>query len=203
MGPLVAAAVILDPTRPIAGLNDSKKIAPAERERLDVQIRSQAVAYRIASIEAREVDRLNVYRASQQAMIEAVEGLSPCPNFVLTDAMPLPGLALPYRALIHGDTRSMTIAAASILAKVARDAHMRQMDESFPGYEISRNKGYGTRQHMAALARLGPLSGASKEFPARGGVGLPSHAVAQPFSRMRSARNGEKKKTRPPIFKNL
>ncbi len=164
MGPLVAAAVILDPTRSISGLNDSKKIAPDERERLDAQIRSQAVAYGVAFIEARDVDRLNVYQASRQAMIEAVRGLSPRPDFILTDAMPLPGFPLPHRALIHGDSRSVTIAAASILAKVARDAHMRQLDKSFPGYEISRNKGYGTPQHMAALERLGPCPEHRKSF---------------------------------------
>lgn len=164
MGPLVAAAVILDPTRPISGINDSKKIATAKREHLDVQIRRQAVAYSVVFIEAHEVDQINVYRASQRAMMEAVQELSPRPGFLLTDAMPLPGFMVPHYALIHGDARSVTIAAASIIAKVARDAYMRQLDKSFPGYEIDRNKGYGTRHHMAALKKLGPCPEHRKSF---------------------------------------
>ena len=103
-------------------------------------------------------------RLRERPMIEAVGRLSPRPDFILTDAMPLPGYPLPYHALIHGDSRSITIASASILAKVARDAHMRQLDKCFPGYEISRNKGYGTRQHMAALERLGPCPEHRKSF---------------------------------------
>ncbi len=161
VGPLVAAAVILNPEADIPGLNDSKKISPAHRTRLADRIRATAVAFSIVFIEAEEVDRLNVYQASRQAMLRALKSLSPrpdfaLPDFILTDAMPLPPAAGPHYALIHGDARSHTIAAASILAKVARDEHMQHLDRRYPGYQMAKNKGYGTREHREGIERLGP-----------------------------------------------
>lgn len=162
LGPLYAAAVILDAARPIPGLDDSKKLSPSERVGLAAEIRAKAIAYHIAAVEAREVDTLNVYAASRQAMIRALRGLVPAPDFVLTDAMPLArrghaaDFSTPHRAIIHGDARSVSIAAASILAKVARDAHLAELDRLYPQYQLAKNKGYGTEEHLQALARHGP-----------------------------------------------
>jgi ribonuclease HII len=129
-GPLYAAAVILDPARRIRGLDDSKKLAPEVRVELAAEIRSTVIAHQVASVPAADVDALNVYQASRHAMMRALAALVPAPEFVLTDAMRLTGwgdaveFSIPHRAIIHGDARSASIAAASILAKVARDAHM-------------------------------------------------------------------------------
>src|SRR5579863_495441 len=131
MGPLAAAAVILDSARPIQGVDDSKKLTPECREKLARQIQEEAISYKVVFISAAEVDALNVYQASRVAMIRALRTLSPAPQFILTDAMRLwenanaPDAFAPFHWLIHGDARSVSIAAASILAKVARDTHMR------------------------------------------------------------------------------
>jgi len=169
LGPLYAAAVILDPARPIRGVDDSKKLAPAERERLAVEIRLKAIAYNVASATATEVDAINVYQASRQAMIRAVSALVPAPGFILTDAMPLspPGaepFPIPHRAVIHGDARSVSIAAASILAKVERDAHLTELDQRYPQYQLAKNKGYGTPEHLEALRRHGPCAEHRRSF---------------------------------------
>ncbi len=164
LGPLVAAAVILNPEDEIPGLNDSKKLSPGDRERSAQQIRLRALAHCTAFIGAPEVDKLNVYRASRHAMLQALGGLSHSPHFVLTDAMPLPNFRIPHRALIHGDARSVSIAAASILAKVARDAHLRQLDKIYPQYKLGKNKGYGTLEHRKALERLGPCPEHRRSF---------------------------------------
>ncbi len=162
LGPLYAAAVILDPARPIRGLDDSKKLAPAERLELDPEIRAKAIAFQIVAIATRDVDTLNVYQASRQAMIRALRSLIPSPDFVLTDAMRLAGwgdkidFTIPHRSIVHGDARSVSIAAASILAKVARDACMVELDRLYPRYQLAKNKGYGTPEHLAALAQYGP-----------------------------------------------
>ncbi|HEV2176314.1 MAG TPA: ribonuclease HII [Terriglobia bacterium] len=162
LGPLYAAAVILDPDQPIAGLDDSKKLAPEVRAELDVEIRAHAIAFQVVAVPAAEVDALNVYQASRRAMIQALGALAPPPDFVLTDAMRLSGWGdaveydVPYRALIHGDARSVSIAAASILAKVARDAHLVRLDRLYPQYQLARNKGYGTPEHLDGLAHYGP-----------------------------------------------
>lgn len=161
LGPLYTAAVILDAAHPISGLNDSKKLSARVRTGLSIEIREKALAYQVIAVPAREVDELNVYEATRQAMIRALLALDPQPEFALTDAMPLangrrPGCAIPYWSLIHGDARSVSIAAASILAKVARDAHLDQLDKQYPQYCLARNKGYGTRDHLEALARYGP-----------------------------------------------
>lgn len=161
LGPLYVAAVILDRSRPISGLNDSKKLSPSVRSGLAVEIRENALAYQVIAVPAREVDELNVYEATRQAMIRALLALDPRPEFALTDAMPLkngrkPLFPIPYWSLIHGDARSVSIAAASILAKVARDARLEQLDKQYPQYCLAQNKGYGTRDHLDALARYGP-----------------------------------------------
>lgn len=161
LGPLYAAAVILDPDQPISGLDDSKKLSPAQRELLAAAIREKAVAFKVVSVSAEEVDALNVYEASRQAMIRALRLLDPPPDFILTDAMPLSSpncgdFSVPHLAIIHGDARSISIAAASILAKVERDAHLLTLDQKYPQYGLSKNKGYGTREHLEALTRCGP-----------------------------------------------
>lgn len=162
LGPLYAAAVILDPNKPIAGVDDSKKLSAAERSAFAVEIRAKAIAFQVVGVEAAEVDAINVYEASRAAMIRALHALSPPPDFILTDAMPLAprgdsaGFPIPYRSIIHGDARSISIAAASILAKVARDARLQELDRLYPQYLLAKNKGYGTPDHFASLARYGP-----------------------------------------------
>ena len=162
LGPLYAAAVILDSEKTIHGIDDSKKLTAETRSALAAIIRETAVAYQVVAVPAAKVDELNVYEASRQAMRRALAALNPPPDFVLTDAMPLarPGdrdtFAIPYRAIIHGDAQSVSIAAASILAKVARDARMLEWDVVYPHYGLARNKGYGTPDHLEALRRHGP-----------------------------------------------
>ncbi len=177
LGPLYAAAVILDPAHPIPGLDDSKKLTPEERADFDAKIRAHAIAFQIVAVTAAEVDALNVYEASREAMLRALRSLAPQPDFVLTDAMPLSrrsgvspngagpiDFSIPHRAIIHGDARSVSIAAASILAKVARDARLRELDETYPQYELAQNKGYGTPDHLQALAKYGPCPEHRKTF---------------------------------------
>ncbi len=168
LGPLYAAAVILDPTIVIPGINDSKKLTPKRREVLAKEIRAKALAWQVVAITAEEVDTLNVYEASRQGMMRAIRALSPAPDFILTDAMPLReaggDFSIPHRAVIHGDALSVSIAAASILAKVARDEHLRRLDGVFPQYGLAQNKGYGTRDHMNALARFGPCAEHRKTY---------------------------------------
>ena len=170
IGPLYAAAVILDPAKPIRGVDDSKKLTPEIRNELSAKIREKAIAFQVVAVTAADVDALNVYEASRLAMIRALQALDPPADYVLTDAMPLagpgkvPSLTLPYLALIHGDARSISIAAASILAKVARDAHLEELDRQYPQYQLARNKGYGTAEHLEALARYGPCPEHRKTF---------------------------------------
>lgn len=170
LGPLYAAAVILDAARRIPGIDDSKKLSPDERTELAAQIRQQALAYHVVAIPAQEVDALNVYEASRQAMIRAIEHLDPRPDYVLTDAMPLAvkgedhAFPIPYSAIIHGDAQSVSIAAASILAKVERDARLEELARLYPQYQLDHNKGYGTAEHLEALARYGPCPEHRKTF---------------------------------------
>ena len=153
-GPVVAAAVILSPARPVRGLNDSKLLEPARREVLDERIRQRAVAWAIAAVDAATIDSINIYQASRRAMLMAVSSLSPAPDFLLVDAVPI-DLNLPQRALIKGDARCHAIAAASIIAKVYRDACMRVWDEVFPQYGLASHKGYSTPEHCRAIERYG------------------------------------------------
>ncbi len=155
-GPVVAAAVILDLNRIPAGLNDSKKLTAATREKLDVEIRETALAYAIARIEADEIDRINILRATRQAMCNAIAALNPAPDYLLIDALQLKEIAIAQKAIIKGDAKSVSIAAASIIAKVARDRWMMNYDEEFPGYGFVSNVGYGTATHLQALREIGP-----------------------------------------------
>jgi len=156
-GPVFAAAVILDPDKPIRGLDDSKQLAPERREVLAQRIRERAQAWAVTAADAFEIDHWNILQASRLAMRRAVEQLPPPCDFLLVDAVRL-DLTLPQKALIHGDALSFSIAAASILAKVARDAALDAWDAVFPQYGFKDNKGYGTPEHLAALERLGPTA---------------------------------------------
>jgi ribonuclease HII len=154
-GPVVAAAVILNPRRRIVGLDDSKKLSPARRAELAERIRAHALAWAVAEIDAARIDAWNIYQASRQAMRAALEKLSITPDYLLLDAMSL-DLPLEQCSLIHGDARSISIAAASILAKTARDTRMEEFDREFPQYGLAHNKGYGTPRHLTALRLHGP-----------------------------------------------
>jgi len=154
-GPVVAAAVILSPDRPVRGLNDSKQLDPDRRTVLAARIRERAVAWSVAAVDAATIDYVNIYQASRMAMEMAVARLHPAPNFILTDAMPL-SIPTPQRPLIKGDAQCHAIAAASIVAKVWRDDVMRVWDEVFPQYGLASHKGYFTPEHAQALAQYGP-----------------------------------------------
>jgi ribonuclease HII len=154
-GPVVAGAVILSPDREVRGLNDSKLLEPERREVLAERIRERAVAWAVAAVDSATIDALNIYQASRLAMRRAVAQLRPAPDFLLVDAVPL-DVPMPQRALIKGDMRCHAIAAASIVAKVYRDALMRVWDEVFPGYGLASHKGYSTPEHWAALRQMGP-----------------------------------------------
>ncbi len=155
-GPVVVAAVILPPDLRLPGLNDSKKLSAAQREGLYELIRAKALAVSMVSIGVEEIDRINIYQATVKGMYQAVAGLRPLPEAVLTDAVPLKALTMPQRALIGGDALSASIAAASIIAKVERDRMMTALDAEHPQYGFARHKGYGTPDHLAALRRHGP-----------------------------------------------
>jgi ribonuclease HII len=155
-GPVVAAAVILPARVTLAGLDDSKQVVRAARERLDAAIRAQALAIGIGEVWPEELDRLNVYRAGLEAMRRAVCALAIAPDHVLVDARTIPRIAAPQTALVRGDSRDGSIAAASIVAKVHRDAIMLRLEREHPGYGFARHMGYATREHLHALARLGP-----------------------------------------------
>jgi ribonuclease HII len=154
-GPVFAAAVILDAEKPIRGLDDSKLLAPERRTVLAQRIKERARAWAVAAADAFEIDYWNILQASRMAMGRAVERLGVPSDFLLIDAVRL-DLPLPQKALIHGDSLCFSIAAASILAKVARDAALDSWDEVFPQYGLKKNKGYGTPEHMIALEQLGP-----------------------------------------------
>lgn len=155
-GPVVAAAVIL-PERPsIIGLDDSKSLTPALRERLDREILARALGVAIGAASVEEIDRFNILQAARLAMRRAVEALTPTPDFVLIDGRDRLPLGLPQAAVVDGDASHACIAAASIVAKVVRDRLMCDLDVAFPGYGFARHKGYGTAEHLAALALRGP-----------------------------------------------
>ncbi len=155
-GPVVTAAVILNPDDPIAGIRDSKQLSPSRREALDGEIRKRAIAWSIDFIGNDDVDRINVLEATRVSMGRAVRRLSVAPQLVLTDAMELDLLDIPLVSLIKGDARSNCVGAASIIAKVHRDRWMCRAALLFPAYEFERHKGYGTRRHLEIISRLGP-----------------------------------------------
>ena len=163
-GDVVAAAVILDPARPISGLRDSKKLSAARREQLAAQIREQALAWSVARATVAEIDELNILQASLLAMHRAVLALQPQPVYVLVDGNRLPRWDYASEPVVKGDDRVAAIAAASILAKVQRDAELLELDRQYPGYGFARHKGYPTPAHLAALRELGATAVHRRSF---------------------------------------
>lgn len=155
-GPVVAAAVILPPGVRLLGLNDSKKVTPANRDRLYEEIKEKAVSFSISSVSEKEIDIINIYQASLKAMRSAVIQLQQIPDYILVDAVKIPEISIPQLPLVRGDGLSASIAAASILAKVTRDQIMSKYDKEYPQYGFARHKGYGTRDHLDAICKYGP-----------------------------------------------
>jgi ribonuclease HII len=173
-GPVAAAAVIFAPGTRIPAVDDSKRLDATERERLAPIIRARAVAWAVAFAEVEEIDRINIYWAGLLAMRRAIEALDPGPEHLLIDGRRLRDLPLPQQRIVKGDTKSLSIAAASILAKTARDAHMAALDAQFPGYGFAKHKGYPVRAHVGALERLGACPIHRRSFaPVRIVLGLP------------------------------
>ena len=154
-GPVVAAAVILDARDPVAGLADSKRLCHARRLRLSAEIKARALAWAVAEAGVEEIDRLNILNASLLAMQRAVESLAIAPELALVDGLQTPAVRCPAQAVVRGDSRIPAISAASIIAKVERDRQMTALEDRYPGYGFAAHKGYPTRRHLAALARLG------------------------------------------------
>jgi ribonuclease HII len=154
-GPVVAAAVVLDPDRYVPRICDSKHVTALERERLYSRILRTAVAWAVAAADPTEIDEINIHRASLAAMRRAVLHIAPLPDFVLVDGFRIPELLIPQRGIVHGDSRCTAIAAASIVAKVTRDRMMLALHEQDPRYGFDRHKGYATADHLAAVARHG------------------------------------------------
>ena len=154
-GPVVAAAVVLKPEKYVARICDSKTVTALERVKLYRQITRTAIGWCVAAADREEIDRINIHQASLQAMLRAVLGLTPCPDFVLVDAFKIPDLLMPQRAVPHGDQRCTAIAAASIVAKVTRDRMMLELHSRDPRYGFDRHKGYATKDHLAAVSQFG------------------------------------------------
>ncbi|HZI85059.1 MAG TPA: ribonuclease HII [Casimicrobiaceae bacterium] len=165
-GPVVAAAVIFRPEERLKGLRDSKLLSPDARDTLAVKIRARAVAWAVATSAVGEIDALNIHHATLLAMKRAIESLATKPEVVWIDGLHCPELETPARAIVDGDRLIASIAAASILAKTARDAMLVELDRSYPDYGFARHKGYATAEHLAALRRLGPCP-AHRRFFAR------------------------------------
>ncbi len=163
-GPVIAAAVILNPENPISGLMDSKKISEKKRNILAIEIREKALAWAIGRAEHDEIDSINILQASLLAMKRAVESLSIEPGLVLVDGIYCPDIIFKVEAIIKGDSKIAAISAASIIAKVARDSEMIALDSQYPGYGFSRHKGYPTKMHVEALKELGVSSVHRKSF---------------------------------------
>jgi ribonuclease HII len=163
-GPVVAAAVVLDPARAIDGLADSKLLSAVQRDRLNAQVQRDAVTWAIGEVSPDEIDRINIHHASLEAMRRAVMALLPLPGIVLVDAFQIPHLPMAQRGLVHGDRLCAAIAAASIVAKVYRDRGMVALHQQDPRYGFDRHKGYGTPEHLAALARFGYSAAHRRSF---------------------------------------
>jgi ribonuclease HII len=157
-GPVVAAAVVLPARCRLSGIDDSKQLSEGERARLYAAILEHAVGMGIGSADVGEIDRLNILEATKLAMRRAIDQLAPPPDYLLIDAVTLPGIGIPERPIIKGDSLSLSIAAASIIAKVTRDRLMAEYHDMFPEYDFLSHKGYGTRKHLQRLARHGPCS---------------------------------------------
>jgi len=155
-GPVVAAAVIVDPRRPVPGVDDSKRLTATVRERLAVWIREAALAWSVVAVDAATIDRSNILEATRLATRRALAGLRPAPDVVITDALPLAGLGIPCLPLVHGDALCHAVASASILAKVERDRLLGELEARWPEYGFAEHKGYGSARHLAALAERGP-----------------------------------------------
>ena len=176
-GPVVAAAVILDPERPLPrGLNDSKKLTALQRERIAEELRATALCYAVGLVSAEEIDRTNILVATKRAMRDALEQLCPAAEFALIDAVQLREIALPHRAIIRGDSCCASIAAASVVAKTHRDALMRELHREYPHYGFAAHVGYGTRAHWEALRVHGPCAIHRRTF--RGVVQDPEQSAA-------------------------
>ena len=171
-GAVFAAAVVLDPARPIRGLADSKVLAEDVREKLAVRIKARAIAWAVASASVQEIDAINILRASLLAMRRAVEALGMEPDEVFVDGLHTPDIAFKCRAIVRGDSLVRAISAASILAKTARDAQMIELDQRYPGYGFANHKGYFTPEHAAALKLFGPCEIHRRSFE-------PVHALLQ------------------------
>jgi len=154
-GPVVAAAVILDPDKPILGLADSKKLSEKKREKLYDEIIEKALAFKISEASVTEIDEINILHASMLAMKRSIEGLSIMPEYVLIDGNRCPDISITSEAVVKGDSRVECISAASIIAKVYRDRMMIQLDALYPGYGLAKHKGYPTKSHLSALKELG------------------------------------------------
>lgn len=163
-GAVYAAAVILDPSRPIAGLEDSKKLSESAREAIAEQIKERALSWSIASASVEEIEQLNILQATLLAMRRAVEGLSFPPDLIRVDGNQNPNLPIATELVIKGDALHREISAASILAKVARDASMYELDRHYPQYGFAKHKGYGTREHLLALERYGAIAAHRANF---------------------------------------
>jgi len=163
-GPVVAAAVILDPARPIAGLRDSKLLSARQRDRLALEIRANALAWSVGEADVAEIDTLNILQATMLAMRRAFEGLPIAPGEAWIDGNRCPDLACAMRAIVKGDRDVAVISAASILAKTVRDALLVELDGRYPAYGFAHNRGYGTPEHLAALARHGPCPAHRRTF---------------------------------------
>lgn len=166
-GPVVAAAVVLDPARHVPGVSDSKAVPAAEREALFFEIIARAIAWAVASAEPLEIDSINIHQASLVAMRRAVLALAPLPDIVLVDAFRVPGLPMAQRGVLHGDRRCAAIAAASIVAKVIRDRQMRDLHDRDPRYGFDRHKGYATADHLQAVGRFGYSDAHRRSFRPR------------------------------------
>jgi len=177
-GPVYAGAVILPRGCRLPGLDDSKVLSAARREHLAPLIRERATAWSIGTASVEEIDRLNILRASLLAMRRAVEALAVPPGEVWVDGTYAPAVAMSVKTFVDGDARHRCIMAASVIAKVARDAEMTQLDAQFPGYGLAAHKGYGTREHLAALLRLGPCALHRRTFVP--GVQMPLDLLAVP-----------------------
>jgi ribonuclease HII len=174
-GPVMAAAVVLDPDRHIPGLRDSKLLSPAARERLYLEITRHALGWAVAAVEPAEIDRINIGQASLVAMRDAVLALAPLPDFVLVDAFHIPGLPIAQRGIVHGDALCSAIAASSIVAKVTRDRLMERLHEADPRYGFDRHKGYPTPEHALAVSRFGYSAAHRRSFRV---PSLPDHLEA-------------------------
>ncbi len=158
-GPVCAAAVILpaqpERTRILAGVRDSKQMTRLQREHFEPLIKEIAISWGVGFATAAEIDEIGILPATRLAAKRAVDALSPIPDYLITDYLKLPEIDIPQEHFVKGDMRSLTISAASVLAKTARDAHLRQLADQFPGYDLSRHKGYGTKAHRQAIQKLG------------------------------------------------